>query len=101
MGGLTQFDQQVDQDLLADLSADLDIPCDYSDQWFCPKEGAEWVLHGRCPLCDYVTQRLLCTSCKNDVLVTEHGCQCRNCEGVVFPFRRYVTHVEPLNRKVA
>lgn len=98
MGGLTQFDQQVDQDLLADLNDELDILCDYADWAYCPKEPAEWIARTLCPECGARPTRLLCTPCKDLVMTTEHGCWCPECEARVVPFRAVFTSIEPLKK---
>ena len=95
LGGLTEADQ------LGALDSEWDIPCDYADQWFCSKEGARWVAHGKCPECGYVAQRLICNPCKEMIVKTEHGCLCWGCPARTVPFRKYIVRIEPLDRRAA
>lgn len=73
MGGLTQFDQQVDQDLLADLEGDWEISCEIPDlirkngNGFpcCAGDPARWVAW-RVHCCNGMPPYLLvCDFCKS------------------------------------
>lgn len=88
----------LDFTVLEQLDSELEIPCDYGD-WNVHSHGpARWVGFAKCPACGHHDQRLICKSCKDLVIATEHGCYCGSCEERIVPFRRVFTRFEPLKK---
>lgn len=84
---------------LVDLIGELEIPCDYSEEEWCPDQAAEWSVLCLCPKCGTHGIRLLCDPCKELLTTTEDGLECPECGHCVFPVRDIFKWVERLDKK--
>ena len=82
--------------LLTELVGDSEIACDHAEHEWCAKGVAEWIQFARCPECAASGFDLICTPCKDMLIVTEDGFECAKCEAPVFPARRFIVRIEPL-----
>lgn len=86
--------------ILEEMLADFTLACDNSTMDWCPKQEAQWVVLVKCPGCLRSRSELWC-ECAHFVLMTEDGFECAACGELVFPARRFVASIEPLDRRAA
>lgn len=82
-------------DYLTYLVGDLSIPCEYSENPWCPNAEAKWVLLVLCPACGFGGRRLADTHCKDLFINTDDIVECINC-GELRPPREFLKDVEAL-----
>lgn len=81
---------------LTELVGDVQNPCDWSDADYCSKEHAQWAAHAVCPSCGGSMWYLICSPCKNLVMVTDDAFECARCGEVVCPARKFIAQLEGL-----
>lgn len=89
MGGVEQPVTTIDPStiILENLVGDLEIPCDYSVRSWCPDLHADWIARLTPCSCGVAGVRLLCGPCKDLVMQTPDGFECRSCGEVTIPAR--------------
>lgn len=82
--------------ILTEIVGESNIACDHAEHDWCAKGPAEWIQHARCPECAASGFDLICTPCKDFLMATEDGFECKTCGEGVFPARRLIVRIEPL-----
>lgn len=80
------------------LVEDIEVPCDFAESWrHVPHGGAQWVAHRVQCVCGYAGgARVICTGCKDTLMLSEDALQCVACSEVYSPARTIVSSIEPL-----
>ena len=85
---------------------DFDTACDYSAQdrggkSFPWSHGpAKWIARAFCDECGLKGTRLICESCRSNIIAAEFsGVSCPDCNNVTIPARKAYSSFEPLEKK--
>lgn len=100
MPGIETGDPLANTIILAHLVGDIEIPCDFAESWDdCPNGPAKWVaLRVTCECGFNGGARLICTHCKDVLMMSEDAIQCAgpDCPIIYQPARTIVSMIEAL-----
>lgn len=83
---------------LEEIVGEWAIPCDFGESWpNAPHGEAGWVAHRVQCVCGYAGgARVICTDCKDTLMLSEDALQCVACSEVYQPARTIVSSIEAL-----
>lgn len=84
---------------LTGIVGEMDLACDYSHFECCRQQHANWIARLKVCACGVGGVRLICSDCKNYIMLTEEAAECGRCGFVDAPFRTAFKSFEPLESK--
>ena len=93
---MTQY--STDEMTFTELVGEFSVACDFAESWhMLPHGEAKWVAHRVQCVCGKVGgARLICTGCKDTLMLSEDALQCVSCDEVYQPARTIVSSIEAL-----
>jgi hypothetical protein len=89
--------EQITDDI-TEIVGEWSTPCDFSETWAkLPHGEAGWVAHRVMCVCGKAGgARLICTGCKDVLMLSEDALQCVSCDEIYQPARTIVSSIEAI-----